>query len=524
MTHRTSPVSHRTQSATARNPSPAAEAGKRPRRDWVEAIWTLFCSIRFAVVLNLGLAIASMLGTVIPQLPPGVQNFEQELDRFLAAAAGRYGDFSKVLYWAGFYDIYNSLWFRLIVALTIFSIIICTLNRWQPIMKLIRNPQVRVSEAFMEGMSEKAHYRSVPLPPDEARRMVVSALRQSRYRVLTDNAPDGRTLHIYADRDRWSKLITFVSHAALVFFILTAVGLGNLGWREQGIVFYPGLPVNVGHGTDFSVRNDGFRIEYYEDGKTIKEFKHDLAVVKENQVVLTKTIIVNDPLSYQGINFFLESYQPVAYVRGTGPSGEAVVFKEMGAAGPITATSAGGSVLVAFNDGLEDNLRVDYLQFSASRQVITLKMKFYQDVERTEAENPPLYVQAYVGRNFDTPIYDAFLPRTGALALPGYEQYAFTFERDTATVLEVAKDPGLGLLTFFFAVMAGGFTLSLYTSFTRCWVRIVPGDAEGQRVNVLVAGLAEKNKVSFERDFERLAKKVRDNLAESTARTAKDNV
>src|SRR5437764_5237718 len=81
----------------------AAEAGRRPRRDPVETVWTLFCSLRFAVVLNVGLALAALLGTIIPQMPVGIQNFQTELAQFLTDARTRYGDFSDVLYWAGFF-------------------------------------------------------------------------------------------------------------------------------------------------------------------------------------------------------------------------------------------------------------------------------------------------------------------------------------------------------------------------------------------------------------------------------------
>src|SRR3989442_6289554 len=122
-----------------------AALDRRPQRDFVETIWTLFCSLRFAVVLNVALALAAMTGTVIPQMQPGIQNFETELNTFLDAARGRYGDLTGLLYWAGFFDLYNSLWFKMLVVLVVFSIIMCTLNRWGPIMRLIRQPAVRDS-------------------------------------------------------------------------------------------------------------------------------------------------------------------------------------------------------------------------------------------------------------------------------------------------------------------------------------------------------------------------------------------
>jgi len=489
------------------------EVRKRPQRDIVEAIWSLFCSIRFAIVLNISLAVAAMLGTVVPQMQPGIQDFPSEITRFLEDAKGRYGDFSNILYWAGFYDLYNSLWFRILIALTIFGIIICTLNRWQPIMRLITEPQVRVSDAFIAGMTERATFRSVPLGVERASQLVTQALRKSRYRVLSEPTSNGDGLHLYADRDRWSKLVTFVSHAALVLFILSAASLANAGWREQSLFFYPGQPVNVGHETDFSVRNDGFSIEYYEGTANVKEYKNTLAVVEGGSDVLTKTIIVNDPLNYKGINFFLVSYQPVAFASGTVPSGEKLQFKAMGATGPITATQDDGGVLVKFLSVNDENLPLDILQFDVPDHVITLEMTYYQDVARAAGENPPVYVKAYLDKNFESPFYNDFIPRTGQLKLPGYEGYALTFAGSTATVLEVAKDPGLGLLAFFFVIMAAGFTASLYTTFTRCWVKVTPSDERPGSVNILVAGLSEKNKVSFERDFERLASRIRDNLA-----------
>ncbi len=489
-----------------------ADARGGQRSDFIETVWALCCSVRFAVLLNVALALAAMLGTLIPQMPPGIQNFDQELKIFLDNAQSRYGDLSGLLHWAGFYDLYYSLWFRLLVVTVVFSIIMCTLNRWQPIMRQIRTPNLRFSDNFISGLSEKAEFRNVPVDLSTAERALRGALRKGRYRTVAQASDDGKALYVYADRDRWSKLVTFVSHGALVMLILVWAGMANFGWREQSVYFYPGDEVNVGHDTNFSVRNDKFWIEYYEDGKTIKEYKHTLAVVENGQEVLTKTIVVNDPLRYQDINFFLVSYQPVVFVKATDSTGKELEARKMTASGPVTATTGTAGALVEFNQISGDNLPQDFVQFPVGERFLTLALTYYQDVTRLENENPPVYVQAFVDRNFETPIYDGFLPRTGSLQLPGYEQISFGFTRDTATILEVAKDPGLGVVGFFFAVMTFGFTLSLYTSFTRCWARIAVDETRPGTVSLLVGGMAEKNKVSFERDFERLALRIKENL------------
>lgn len=498
-----------------------ADAQERQQSDFVERVWTLFCSVRFAVVLNIALALAAMLGTFIPQMPAGIQNFEQELALFLDNAQSRYGDLSGFLHWAGFYDLYYSLWFKLLVVTVVFSIIMCTLNRWQPIMRQIRTPSLRFSDSFINGLSEKAEFRNVPVDSATAAAALKGALRKGRFRVAWDASQDGSTLYVYGDRDRWSKLVTFVSHGALVLLILVWSGMANFGWREQSVYFYPGEEVNVGHDTNFSVRNDKFWIEYYEDGKTIKEYKHTLAVVENGRDVLTKTIVVNDPLRYQDINFFLVSYQPVVFVKATDASGNELEARKMTASGPVTATTGAAGALVEFSQISGDNLPQDFVQFPVGERFLTLALTYYQDVSRLDHENPPVYAQAFVDKNFETPIYDGFLPRTGPLKLPGFEEISFEFTRDTATVLEVAKDPGLALVGFFFAIMTLGFTFSLYTSFTRCWARIGVDASRPGTVNLLVGGMAEKNKVSFERDFERLAMRIRDNLGTAAREVSK---
>ncbi|MEO8284968.1 MAG: cytochrome c biogenesis protein ResB [Chloroflexota bacterium] len=523
MAQSATPITKGAKSPIARaTPGPdVAQEQKRRRRDPVEAIWALFCSVKFAVVTNVALAVAAMLGTLVPQMQPGIQDFEAELNAFLNEVNARYGPLTGLLHWAGFFDLYNSLWFRMLVVVVVFSIIVCTLNRWQPTMRLITRPTVRTTDSFLTGLTEKAQFRSVPLERDEAERVVAAALKKSRYRVLSEKSTDGSALYLYADRDRWSKLVTFVSHAALVMLILSGAGMTQLGWRERSVVFEPGVPVDVGHGLDFKVANVGFSIDYYPDGTTVKEYRNTLAVYEAGTQVLTKTIIVNDPLRYNGINYFLVSYQPVLFANATDAAGNQLQLRRMGATGPMTATTGTGEALLDFQFQSSDNLPMDLVQLPVKDHVLTLELTYYQDVARAEGENPPAYVRGFVDKDFEKPIYDAFLPRTGAFSLPGYEDYKFTFKKDTSTILEVALDPGLGLVGFFFFVMAAGFTISLYTTFTRCWAKIVPNEERPGTVNIMLGGMAEKNKVTFERDFEKLATRLKETLGAATAKGQK---
>lgn len=506
---------------TARKPVPptpgAVSRPARPRRDIFESVWNLFCSVRFAVVLILLLAAATTLGTILPQVSPGLRNFPQDYADFMSRANVRFGAATGLMDSVGLFDLYNSFPFRLLIILICYSIIICTLNRWGPTLRLINPQTVRSSEAFLTGLSERAQFSGVPLTPAQAATAVAAALKRSRYRVLRDES--NGTEYLYADRDRWSKMVTFVSHAALVLLIITAAGLTQVGWREQSVFMPPNDEIRLGHGTDFTVRQNNFRIEKFAGSDDVKEYWCDVTINKDGKDILTKTIRVNDPLRYDDINFFLVQYQQIAHIQVFDANGQPVVTNAMGENGPITDTikTAGEPRMMMFAMQDPDGLPMDMVQVRRPGQdTITLQISNYTGTPRADDENPALLVQAFVGKQFDTPVYHDFIPRKGDLTIPALPGLRFAFARDNAVVMEIAQDYGLTPVAFWFVVMTAGFALSLYITFTRCWARIAPVAGDPTRCDITLAGLAEKNKITFETEFERLALRARDALVQAT--------
>jgi cytochrome c biogenesis protein ResB len=301
-------------------------------------------------------------------------------------------------------------------------------------------------------------------------------------------------------------------------FIVTAAFLSSGGWREMGVFFLPGEPVFIGHGTTWAVRSDKFETEYYPGTSHIKEFWNTLTVVEDGKDVLTKRIRVNDPLRYQGVNYFLVSTQTVASLLAVDAAGAPLPLNLMGQGGPITDTT--GTVpdkplLLTFTDlQSEEGLPMELVQVRRpGKETITLQVTQYTDVARQEGEAPPLFVRAYLGLDFDTSYYNNFVPRSGELIIPEFPELRFTLTGEVAPILEIAKDADMGLILFWFVLMAGGFALSLYVVFNRCWVRVTRRDGEPNACDVLFGGLADRGKVAFEREFERLAEQARDALA-----------
>jgi hypothetical protein len=149
----------------------------------------------------------------------------------------------------------------------------------------------------------------------------------------------------------------------------------------------------------------------------------------------------------------------------------------------------------------------------ANTDTVTLQVVQYTDVARAPGEAPPLFVRAYQGQQFDKSYYNDFVPRNGELSIPEFPDLRFSLKGDIAPILEVAKDADLTMIIFWFSLMAGGFAVSLYVTFQRCWVRINPREGGTAACDVQMGGLSDRNKVAFEQEFERLAGRARDALA-----------
>ena len=70
------------------------------------------------------------------------------------------------------------------------------------------------------------------------------------------------------------------------------------------------------------------------------------------------------------------------------------------------------------------------------------------------------------------------------------------------TGLQVAKDPGVNIVWLGCALMVIGLTMAFFLSHQRVWVRLSPG-TDG-RIEVVLAGSASRNRLAFEKKFEKI--------------------
>jgi len=79
------------------------------------------------------------------------------------------------------------------------------------------------------------------------------------------------------------------------------------------------------------------------------------------------------------------------------------------------------------------------------------------------------------------------------------------------TGLQVARDPGVGIVWVGCGLMILGIVMAFFLSHRRVWLRLSKG-ADG-RLEVSLAGVANRNRLAFEKAFG----KIRDGLKETGA-------
>lgn len=268
----------------------------------MRAAWHLFTSARWALILLAFLALAGLLGVLLPQIPSTVRGDNAAVTEWLDVQRGKFGVFTDPFHRLGFFDVFHARWFAAGLGLLVVSVTICTANRFFPIWRTIRRPQRRVPDTYFQRAHHRVEFTTSAEPLD-----LESVLRRRRYRV--ERVQEGETTYLFADRYSWAQLGTFVSHLALILFIAGALVSKFTGFSQD---------LFVGEGTTapvFAVSNPNqmqVRVldtvaRFDPQGRPL-DYRSELAIYKGGDEVKACTATVNGPCAYNGYRFHQAAY------------------------------------------------------------------------------------------------------------------------------------------------------------------------------------------------------------------------
>jgi cytochrome c biogenesis protein len=445
-------------------------------------LWRALSSLKLATILILALILASILGTLFPQLPSGAD--PQTRARWLSVAYEKYGSLAGLYHRLGLFDVFHTPWFLLLLVALTLNTLVCTLNRTRAIWRAVTRVKVRAPDLLFERAPDRASWMTPS--PQESVEGLRGALARRRYRVLTQTE-DGTT-YLYADKNRLACFGTLITHLSLILILVAAGGGKALSWREDEVVLPPGQAQEIGHGLPFQVRCEGFEMDRYPSGMA-KDYRAHLAVLEGGGEVLRKIVRINHPLDYGGVSFYLTSYGPAARVRIADASGLPLPLQTSTSEGAVLGLSSRRrieteeAVLTFAAQGDEEALRVP------SRE-LTLRVSYQPRAALGQGE-PSFYAEGYQGDEA-RPIFAGFVPQDGTW---DWEDLRFEFTPDHYTVFMAVHNPSFVPLVAAGFLLLIGLSLSFYFPHKRLWAIAT---SEGE---MRLAGMAEKNKESFSQEF-----------------------
>jgi cytochrome c biogenesis protein len=466
-----------------------SETGKKSN-----VLWNLFTSVKLTLGLLIALAITAILGTVIPQ-QEGAMELAERLSPGLVS----------LLSSLQLFDMYHSIWFRLIIGTLALNLIICSLDRFPAALKRFQaTPKLDRSKPFDDLPSHRNFSAAGKI--DEVLTLTVGILKAKYKRIHQKESEEGIVL--YAEKGRLSHLGVYLVHLSVLIILIGSI-VGSLFGFEAYVNIPEGESINkvrlrksqVDRSLPFDVRCDRFLVEFYDNGAP-KEYRSDLAFTADGKDALQGPLRVNHPITFEGITFYQASYGSMPgnraqiSIRREGDPANATLEVEIER--PYDLPGRGGQFMIF-------EARADFMKMGPAVQMA---------VRPPEGEE----VRFWVFKNNDLikERFPGFFERFPKFNPGAYKPYLFSLESIEAryyTGLQVSRDPGVLLVwTGFFLIMIGLF-MTFFTSHRSVWIQI----AKTKRgLDVRVAGRANKNPVGIERELDRIASKIKRKVKKET--------
>ncbi len=449
--------------------------------------WHFFASVKLAIVLLIILAILCILGTVIPQQREAVE-FASRLSPSML----------RILISLDLFDMYHSLWFRVLLGLITLNLIVCSLDRWPATWKRFTiRPEPDRTKPF-DGLAPEQSCTTTEVPKESADR--VGRLLQSRYRKIREKEAGGNRF-FYAEKGGLSHFGVYFVHLS-VLLILVGGLVGSFfgfeayvnileGEQTDTVMLRKGMrPLKL----NFNVRCDRFTVDFYENGAP-KEYRSDLSFLVNGKEIKKIPVLVNHPVEFMGVTFYQSSY-------GTTP-GKMVDLRISGPGDSVTALKVESGKAVELPGG-EGNFRV----VDARGDIMNMGPAVLISVQPTSHTET---VDFWVFKDEEQALGKLPGPMRQSLkfnpaAFKPYTFFVDGLETRYYTGLQVNRDPGVSIVWVGCFLMVAGLFFTFFTSHRRIWVRVL-GAGSGVRIDV--AGTANKNPVGLERELEHLVKDIR---------------
>jgi cytochrome c biogenesis protein len=261
-----------------------------PSPSFLDQVYEFLSSVTLAIALLAFIAVASIFGTLVKQ-----QASPEEYLSFYSEST------YAIIRFLGLDDVFHSRWFVAAIALFVVNLIFCSLPRFVRLLKsraLVRIP----NEKALDAMSLRCLV--------QGRKIDDIAGVFKRYRT-TQNSEGSRVL----ERGSLGRYAVYMVHLSIIIILVGGLIGVLFGYRgpltlakgetKDSVVARGGKSGSKPLG--FAIKLDDFKVSFYPSGEP-KDYVSNVEVLENGKSVLQKSIRVNDPLNYNGVNIYQSSY------------------------------------------------------------------------------------------------------------------------------------------------------------------------------------------------------------------------
>ncbi|SFM61291.1 cytochrome c biogenesis protein ResB [Thermodesulforhabdus norvegica] len=448
-------------------------------RSLLRSFYSFCISLRCAILLLIIIAVASCIGTLVPQgMPDEAVKVKYGADAFL----------TKIITAMNFNDVYHSLWFRAVLAALALNLILCTLERLPGTLRLWSHKETNITPERIKkfGLFETiASTRNFDDTLEESKRTLSERFGGRLDAVYRQDNLTGFSL----SKGKLSLFTVYGIHASIILILFGALIGSILGFR--GIMNIPeGEAERIVRifGKDrairlpYEIKCEKFTVEFYPQG-TPKEYRSEVVVLENQREVARAHIRVNEPFTYRGITFYQASYgsileeAAVTFRDETGGQSYRVVL------GMNRSAPLGDTGIVAH---LVD-FREDFSGFGPALGIVLTGQ----------------------GKEPEGSWILARFPKFHGNRINNFRVVVEEMKTRFYTGLQVKRDPGVGIVIAGFCAFALFLLATYLWSYKRIWVVVEernPGSV------VYIAARSSKNTLAFESEFRELVSSLRERL------------
>ncbi|PYS94398.1 MAG: hypothetical protein DMF64_00935 [Acidobacteria bacterium] len=484
---------------------PRAAAPSAPHASFVTRTMDLLSSVRFGVLLLVLLATGSMLGMVIMQV--NVEGFDKYYAELSPATRLLFGTL-------GFFDIYHSWYFNLLLLVLSLNIILSSIDHFPKTWTFIGRKKLDASAHWLRGQEQHAELNATGASASEIAARIGAACRELRMKPRVTEK--GNATFVFAERGAWNRLGAYAVHVALLVIFVGGFLTAQLGHTGQ-MMLAPGTNAREMSETIFKLDQPQkatvalpFEIECTDIQQKLIDKNGDTSPmntldwttaikIKDPQRGETNAVVrLNRPFDYRGYRFFQASFVPEGKARTVTLN----VTPEAGGAAQTVNIKHGATAALA------DGTRIKFADFYSD-----FVLDGANGASKSEEYNNPavlLMVSKPSGDVAKGYAFNAAAQTAGPMvgrAIAGYRVQLADFEKvGAAHILSVQKDPGANVVYLGFALLSLTLVGVFFFSHQRIWMRIEPQGA-GQFA-ILIGGNTNRSKVAFEDRFKRLTAAV----------------